>query len=91
MPHTGDFESVDVSSFMCQVPYVIRHMSCVTCHLSQVKCHLLCVTCHMSLMQTATAMDPPPANSLTMHSRMVGKDPRINVFHTAILGQFNSE
>ena len=32
-------------------------------------CHLLRVTCHMSLMQTATAMDHPPANSLTMHSR----------------------
>ena len=29
------------------------------------------VTCHMSLRPTATATDPPPANSPTMHSRML--------------------
>ena len=32
------------------------------------------VICHLSLMPKATATDLPPANSPTMHSRMVGKD-----------------
>ena len=36
-----------------------------------VRCRLSPVTCHMSLMPTATAKDPPPVNSPTMHSRMV--------------------
>ena len=31
----------------------------------------------MSLTPTATAKDPPPANSPTIHSRMVYKDPKI--------------
>ena len=58
-----------------QVSCVRCNMSCVTCHMSCVMCHMLRVTCHMSLTSTATAMDPPPVNSHTMHSRMVCKDP----------------
>ena len=45
-------------------------MSPVTCHLTPVARHLPCVTCHLSLMQTATATDPPIGNSLTMSSRV---------------------
>ena len=37
------------------------------CHISCVICQVLRVTCHRSLMPTATATDPPPANSLNMH------------------------
>ena len=42
----------------------------------RLRCHMLSVTCHMSLTPTATAMDPSPANSPTMHSRIVRKDPK---------------
>ena len=38
------------------------------------------VVCHMSLTQTATATDPPPANSPTMHNRMGCKDPKSTFF-----------
>ena len=37
-------------------------------------CHLVPVTCHLSPTPTATAPDPPPANSLTFHKRLVPKD-----------------
>ena len=36
------------------------------CHVSRVTCNLL----------TATATDPPPANSPAMHSMLVCKDPK---------------
>ena len=39
--------------------------------MSGVRCHLSPVTFHMSLNPTTTATDPPPANSPTMHSRML--------------------
>ena len=42
---------------------------CITCHVLRVKCHL-------SLTPTVTAPDPPPANSPTMHSMLVRKDPK---------------
>ena len=51
-------------------------MSCVTCHVSCVTCQVSSVTCHLSLTPTATATDPPPVNSATMHSRLVHKDPK---------------
>ncbi len=35
--------------------------------MSHVTCHMSHVTCHLSPMPTATATDPPPANSPTMH------------------------
>ena len=60
-------------SIRCQVSDVRCHVSCVTCHLSY-------VTCHISITPTVTAMDPPPANSPTMHIRMVRKDPQIIYF-----------
>ena len=33
-------------------------------------------TCHLSLRSKDIATDPPPANSYTMHSRLVYKDPK---------------
>ena len=46
------------------------------CHMSLVTCHLSPLTCHRSLTATATATDPPPSISPTMHSRLVHKDPK---------------
>ena len=46
------------------------------CLMPRVMCQVLCVTCHLSLRPTATATDPPPANSHIMHSRLVPKDPK---------------
>ena len=43
-------------------------------------CNLPHVAFHMSLTPTATATDPPPANSPTIHSRMVHKDQEITFF-----------
>ena len=58
---------------MCHVSSVTCHLSRVMCQVSQVLCHMLRVTCHFSLTPTATATDPPAANSPTMHSRLVCK------------------
>ena len=58
---------------MCHVSHLTWHVSCVACHLSP-------VTCQMSLTPTATTMDPIPANSPSLHSRMVDKDPKIYFF-----------
>ena len=44
------------------------------CHISGATCHKSCVTCHLSLTPIAT--NPQPANSPTMHSRLVQKDPK---------------
>ena len=41
--------------------------------MSCVRCQVLSVTNHMSPTQTATAMDPPPGNSPTMHSNKMGR------------------
>ena len=54
------------------------------CHVSGVMCHDVSyvtwlvspVTCHLSLTLTATATDPPPANSPSMYSKLVRKDPK---------------
>ena len=46
------------------------------CHVSDVIYHVSCVT--------ATAMDPPPANSNTMQSRMVCEDPKIYIFSAGL-------
>ena len=63
----------------CHVSWVMCHLSCVTCHVSCVMCHVphvkkLCVTRHLSLTPTVTATYPPPANSPTMHVKLVCKD-----------------
>ena len=47
----------------------------IICHMSGVACCVLRVTCHLSITPTATATDPPPANSPIMHSRLVAKTP----------------
>ena len=70
----------------CHLSGVAFQVSRVTCHVSCVASHMSHGTCHMSLTPTATAMDPPPANSPTMHSRMVCEDPKINFFR----GQFQT-
>ena len=53
--------------------------------MSHVKCRLSHITYHLSLMPTA--MDPHPANSPTMHRRLVCKDPKTNQknFNTKII------
>ena len=51
-------------------------MSYLLGHVSRVTCHMLHVTCHLSLTQTATAIDPPPAFSPTVHNRLRWKDPK---------------
>ena len=53
--------------------YIMCHMSCVTCHITCVMCPVLHVTCHLSLTPKATATEPPPANSASMHIRPVCK------------------
>ena len=64
-----------------------ENMLCVMCHMSGVRCqvshflfHVSRGTCHMSLSPTATATDPSAANSYTIHSRMVCKDPNLIIF-----------
>ena len=57
-----------MSHFACQVLGV-------TCHVLFVRCQVLHVTCHQ-LTPTAKAIDPPPANSPIMHSRLLCKDPK---------------
>ena len=52
---------------MCHVSRLILHVLCVICHMSL-------VTFHLSLTPIATATYPPPANSPTMHRRLVFKD-----------------
>ena len=54
-------------------------LSCVTFHVSCV-CVTCCVspfTCLLSLTPTGTPTDLPPANSPTMHSRLVCEDQQI--------------
>ena len=46
-------------------------MSSITCQVSCVTCLMSPVICRMSVTPTATAMDPPTANSPSMHSRML--------------------
>ena len=54
--------------------HVMCHISCVKCCVSYVMYHLSPVTCHLSLTTKTKAIDPPPANSPTMHSRLVCKE-----------------
>ena len=53
--------------FKCHVSGAACHMSCVTCRVSP-------VTCPWSLTPTATAKDPFPGNSPTMHSKLIPED-----------------
>ena len=53
-----------------------RKMSCVRCHVSGVTRHVSPLTCHLWITPTATATDPPNANSPIMHSRLVCKEPK---------------
>ena len=77
-------ETDNMLGVMCQRSHVMCRMSHVTCnmcsvmsHASCVKtCHVSRVLCHLSQTPTATATDPPTANSPIMHSRLVLKDPK---------------
>ena len=55
----------------CHLSCVTRYLSPVICHPSPVTFQLSAVICHLSPTATATATDPPPANSPTMNSRLV--------------------
>ena len=46
------------------------HVTGVTCWVSHAICRMS-VTRYTSLMPTATAIDPPPANSPSLHSRIL--------------------
>ena len=50
-----------------------KNLSLVACFVTLVTCHQSCVSCNLSSMPTATATDPPPANSPTMHNRLLTK------------------
>ena len=56
---------------VCHVSNVMCQVSCVTSHISHFMCHISLVTYPLSPTPTATATDPPPNNSLTMHRRLV--------------------
>ena len=64
-------------SWRVQIVAPIQKKSYVRCHMSHVRWHMSRVTCRMSLTPKAKALDPPPANSPTIHIRMVHKDPQI--------------
>ena len=86
--HMGDTELIDMEQILAPIPkrtktnrkgptnIFLLHVVCVTYHMSLVICHIKCFACHLSLMPSATATDPPPANSPTMHSRLVWKYPK---------------
>ena len=77
-------ETDNMLGVMCQRSDVTCRMSHVTCNMCSVMSHASCVTtchvsrvlCHLSQTPTATATDPPTANSPIMHSRLVLKDPK---------------
>ena len=49
----------------------VCQVSCLTCNMFGALCRVSPVTSHISLTPTATARDLPPANSPSMHSRML--------------------
>ena len=61
-------------------PFGRNWLLCVICQVSSVRCQVSHVTCHLSHV-----MDPPSANSPTIHRRIVYKDPKIILFFFAIL------
>ena len=62
-----------VSHIMCYMSWFTYHVSHVRRHMSHVAFHTLYVTCHSSLMPTATATDPYPANSSLMQGTKTPK------------------
>ena len=58
------------------------HVSHASCHVSCAMCHISCVACHLSLTATATATNPPPANSPIIHNRLVYKIQKPKTFKT---------
>ena len=63
---------------MCHRFHVMCHVSHVKWSLSHVMCHVSPVTCHLSLAPTATATDPPLANSSILQLVHKTQDPPKN-------------
>ena len=63
--------------FLKYISHVRCHISGVMCQVSGFMCCVSPVVCHLSGQEpTGWATDPPPANFLNMHSRLVHKDPK---------------
>ena len=80
---SADFEvSETLSLYRCTLTLIYLHMNIsmyansitVTTTAKNIMCHLSPVTCHLSPTSSATATDPPPANSPAMHSSLVDPD-----------------
>ena len=78
--HTGDTKFLYILRRVAPTQTIPKHPPHKKKYVSCVMCHVLPVTCHMSLMPTATAMDPPPANSPTMQDDATDLD-----LHTSIM------
>ena len=68
----GDTTSLNICGYKQKFKkYILKKKSCIRCEVSGARCQVSHVKCHMSLTPTATATDPPPANSPTRHIRML--------------------
>ena len=76
IPHTGDTDLLANITSQDR-----KKRSCVRCHISYVTTHVSHVTCQLSYVINPNSQShPTPANSPTMHSRMVCKDLKIYYF-----------
>ena len=88
--HTGDTEYLNVCWYQIEQKRTETHIkerkeegksvrwqvAGVTCDVSYAMFDMSPVTCHLSLTAIARATPPPPANSPTMHSRLVRNHPK---------------
>ena len=88
--HTGDAESLAKNETQI---ILIKKISEKMSQLSHDICHMTYVTGNVSHVTNANShsLDPPPANSRTMHSRIVCKDQIINFFPRGILNRFGAK
>ena len=63
-----------LQSFPTEDKNFICHLSSVAYHVPHGMSQVSPIKCHLSLMPTATATDPPPPKSPTMHSMLVCQD-----------------
>ena len=63
-PKTFMFGPCPLSNIDSESRYTVIHVSHVMSHMSRFMCHMSGVACHLLLTPTATATDPPPANSV---------------------------
>ena len=70
------------------------HLSCVMCHMSHVMCQVSPIISDLSPVTNANSLRPsegrpPPANSPTMHSRLVIEDQKTQTnFKTSLHGWY---